>query len=397
MAEEVTVTSDRERPYKRSRGAVERVSPLATGLLYGGAAAAVAGPIGLLAGLGYGILHKRAQESYLDNVARDMHNTRREYSGLQDSIDSELQIADPDEARILSDAKRVAADGWYRLQSGDETGRALIEQANETIRGVMNADSQARKAEQASQFNAQRGLITSAAPTLRDQYSGVINTARQVDAISQRVLSLTADPSFDPNKPFNRAVLAEMISVGGGMFKDNPEGFWAGLAAGGAGTIVGSIAQGVDVLLDTEKFKITKEDFNRLALNARQVAQQYGQQRLQEISQQAQGLDNWAKQVGVIPADYSLSEYVSGGVRELAVSPAISIPNIQPTDSKTQSPSVRSAPQWQPRSSGPPRRTRQQLQAPELMQPEQAPGILSDDWFRERIGVPTQRQRRPTN
>ena len=48
---------------------------------------------------------------------------------------------------------------------------------------------------------------------------------RQVDSISQRVLSLTADPDFDPNKPFNRAVLAEMISVGGGMFRDNPEGF----------------------------------------------------------------------------------------------------------------------------------------------------------------------------
>lgn len=396
MAEEVTVTSGRERPYKRTRTPVESVSPLTTGLLYGGAAAAVAGPIGLLAGLGYGILHKRAQDSYLDRVARDAHNTEREYSGVQKAIDSELQIADPDEARLLSDAKRIAADGWYRLQSGDETGRAMVEQANETIRGIMNADIQARKAEQASQFNAQRGLVTSAAPVLRDQYSAVINSARQVDAISQRVLSLTADPGFDPNKPLNRAVLAEMISVGGGMFKDNPEGFWAGLAAGGAGTIVGSIAQGVDVLMDTEKFRITREDFNRLALNARQTSTQYGEQRLREIAQQAQGLDKWAKQVGAIPADYSLAEYVSGGISKLAVSPEANISTIQPTDTKTQSSAVRSAPPWQqPRQSGPPRRSRPQLTAPELAD---QPAALSDDWFRQQIGVPTQTpRRRPTN
>lgn len=401
--EEVTVTSDRERPYKRSRGSVERVSPLTTGLLYGGAAAAVAGPIGLLAGLGYGILHKRARDSYLDNVARDMHNTRREYSGLQDTIDSELQVADPDEARLLSDAKRVAADGWYRLQSGDETGRAMIEQSNETIRGIMNADIQARKAEQASQFNAQRGLITSAAPTLRDQYSSVISLARATDERAQRVLALVADPAFDPDKPFSKSVLTELVSSSlGGLFKEDPNGLLNGLSELGStgseiGSIVGAIARLGKSVADTDEFKITREEYNRIALNIRTVTQQYGQKRLQEIAQQAQGLDNWAKQVGVIPADYSLSEYVSGGVRELAVAPAINIPNIQPTDSKVQSPAVRSSQQWQPqsRSSGPPRRNRPQLQAPEL-----TPGQVltpQDDWFREAIGIPTSGQRRPTN
>lgn len=385
MAEEVVVTSDREDPYPRPR--LRGPSSLQTGLLYGAGGAAIGGPVGLLAGLFAGILHKRAKESYLDHVARDMHNTRQEYRGLQDEIKSELAIADPDEARLLENAQRIAADGWYRLQSGDESGRSMIEQANETIRGIMNADIQARKVEQAAQFNTQRGLITSAAPALRDQYSGVINQTRQIDSLSQRVLSLTADPNFDPNKPFNRAVIADMIQVGGGMFRDNPEGFWAGLAAGGAGTIVGSIAQGVDVLMDTEKFKLTREDFNRLALNARAVAQQYGAQRLEEIAAQAEGLDAFARQVGAIPQEYSLRDYVSGGVQELQVAPAISIPNIRPNDVKQTD---RSAQTWKPRTSGPPRRTRPQLQA-------ETPSILSDDWFRQQIGIPTQRRRRPTN
>lgn len=393
--EEVTTTSQRAQSFPRAKP--RGLSPLATGLLYGGAATAIAGPVGLLAGLFHGVLAQRNRENYLDSVARESYNSRIRFEGINDQIKQELQIADPDEARLLRSAQQQAEQGWRILQSGDPSGRDLIEQAYATTQGIMNADIQARKAEQASQFNAQRGLITSAAPTLRDQYSTVINNARQVDSISQRVLSLTADPGFDPNKPFNRAVLAEMISVGGGMFRDNPEGFWAGLAAGGAGTIVGSIAQGVDVLLDTEKFKITKEDFNRLAINARKVAQQYGQQRLQEISQQAAGLDNWARSVGVIPQDYSLSEYVSGGVKDLQVAPAAAVPSVQPISNTQPVPRQEAPTSWQPRrSQGPPRRARPQLVAPELTQPEM-PEMFSDDWFRERIGVPTQRQRRPTN
>lgn len=390
MAEEITVQADRNKAYPRPQP--QGLSPLQAGLLYAAGGAAIGGPIGLLAGLGAGILAKRGKESYLDRVARDTYNTRAEYQNIDNTLSQELEIADPDEARILKDARNTAAVGWQMLQSGDERGRDLIMQAHETARGVMNADIQARKAEQAAQFNTQRGLITSAAPALRDQYSGVINQTRQLDSISQRVLSLTADSGFDPNKPFNRAVIAEMISVGGGMFRDNPEGFWAAMAQGGAGTIVGSIAQGVDVLMDTEKFKLTREDFNRLALNARKVAQMYGSQRLQEIAAQAEGLDNFARQVGAIPENYSLRDYVSGGVSELQIAPEISIPNIAPIDTKQPSAAVRSAPQWQPRTSGPPRRTRQQLQAPELQ-------VLTpqDDWARQLLGVPTSGRRRPTN
>lgn len=398
MAEEVTVTSDREKPYPRDKRA-PGLSPLQAGLLYGGAAAAVGGPIGLLAGLFAGVVAKRGQESYLDRVARDTHNYRREYSGLQDAIDSELQVADPDEARLLSDAKRIAANGWYRLESGDETGRAMIEQANETIRGIMNNDIQARKAEQAAQFNTQRGLITSAAPALRDQYSSVINSARQLDSQAQRILQLTADPGFDPNKPFNKAVLAELVSTSmAGMFREDPNGLLNGLAElGGSGseigTIVATLARAGKAIADTDEFKVSREEYNRIALNIREVTRQYGSQRLQELEQQANNLDAWARQVGVIPNDYSLRDYVSGGVRELSVAPAISVPAITPTDSKQPSAAVRSAPQWQPqRSAGPPRRNRPQVQAAPLQ-------VLTpqDDWARELLGIPTSGQRRPTN
>lgn len=395
MAEEVTVQTDRERAARRPNSPVERISPLATGLLYGGAASAIAGPFGLLAGLAAGILHKRAKESYLDQVAADAQNTRGEYTGLQDEIKSELEIADPDEKRLLESAQRVAADGWYRLQSGDERGRAMLEQANATIQGIMQGDIQARKAEQAAQFNTQRGLITTAAGAFRDQYSTTVNQARQIDSQAQRILKLVSDPTFDPDKPFSKSVLTELVSGSlGGMFREDPNGLLNGLAdlsSSGSeiGSIVGTIARLGKSVADTDEFKISREEYNRIALNIRQVTQQYASKRLEELRQQSEGLNAFAQKVGAIPADYNLADYVSGGVSELNISPELKIPTVQTSNGQPQrftSPWQMKAQQSQ-QPNGPPRRVRPQIQAP----------ALSDDWFREQVGIPTQRQRRPTN
>lgn len=390
MAEEIVTTSSRELSAKRPepRG----LTPLQAGLMWGAGGAAIGGPIGLLAGVLAGVVAKRSKENYLDRVAADMHNMRREYEVLNERIDEEYEIADPDEQRLLQDAKDVAANGWYRLQSGDETGRQLIEQAHETIRGIMNADIQARKSEQAAQFNAQRGLVSSAATTLRDQYSTTLTAARQVDSQAQRILELTADPNFDPDKPFHKAVLAELVSTSiGGMYKDDPNGLLNGLAELGStgseiGTVIGGLAKLGKSVADKDDFKISREEYNRIALNIRKVTQTYGQKRMMEIEQQATGLNDFGRKTGLIPQDYSLADYVSGGVRELQLAPA-AIPNIRPLDTK-QPIAARRTPSWTP-----PRR--QQIVAPEL-QPL-TPEKWTDDWFRQKLGVPTQKQRRPTN
>jgi hypothetical protein len=382
MAEEVTVTAPIASVAKRP--GPNGLSPLQAGLLYGGAGVALGGPVGLLAGLFAGVVSKRMRENYFDRVARDTHNMAAEYAGLTDEINSELQIADPDEARILESAKRTAADGWYRLQSGDETGRGMITQANEIIRSIMQGDIAQRKSEQAAQFNFQRGLVSSSATSYRDQYSTTISQAQEVDAVSQRILELTADPSFDPNKPFNRAVLADLITTGvGGMFRDDPNGFLAGVAEGGEGTIVGAIAKGTKTWLDDEEFKITREDYNRIALNARKVTHGYANQRLSQLQQQANSLNQFAQRAGAIPGDYNLADYVSGGVSELKLAPEVKTPNPQ---------SRRTAP-WTQQQRPPqlPERTRPQVTV------EPTEPFLSDDWFRQKLGVPTQRQRRPTN
>lgn len=394
MVEEVTVSDEYEKPYSQPK--VPGMSPLQAGLLYGAGGLAVAGPIGLLAGLAAGVVAKRGRENYLDKVSRDIYNTRARYQGVSDEIKSELEIADPDEARLLRSAQRTATEGWKLLQSGDETGRTLIEQSNETIRGIMNADIQARKSEQAAQFNSQRSLISSAATAFRDQYSSTINNVRDIDARAQRILSLVADPNFDPDKPFSKSVLTELVSSSlGGLYKDDPNGLLNGLAAMGqsgteVGALVGTLAQFGKKLADSDDFKITREEYNRVALNIREAAKSYGSQRLGELRKQSEGLNAFGQKVGAIPQDYNLADYVSGGIQDLSLAPAAEVPKV-PTSNVRASQTKQVQTPWQSkRSTGPTTRRnppRQQMQA----QP------LSDDWFREQVGIPTQRRRRPTN
>jgi hypothetical protein len=372
MVEEVTAVGEREQPYQQPD--VPGLSPLQAGLMYGAGGAAIGGPIGLLAGLFAGIVAKRGKENYLDRVARDVYNTRSRYQGVNDEIASELKIADPDEARLLRSAQRTATEGWQLLQSGDESGRALIEQANETIRGIMNSDIQARKAEQAAQFNTQRGLITTAATSFRDQYSTTINQAREVDARAQRVLELVADPSFNTDKPFSKSLLTELVSSSlGGMFKDDPNGLLNGLSElGGSGSEVGAIiaalSKGTKAVIDSDEFKISREEYNKVALNIRQVTQRYASQRLQELRQQSEGLNAFGKQVGAIPQDYNLADYVSGGVSELQIAPAAKVPTAPRAAAGVQPVATPSVQSWQQQAT-----------------------------FRNQIGLPDRPRRRPVN
>lgn len=349
MVEEVTVETSAEKPAKRPR--YPGMSPLQAGLYYGGAAASVAGPLGLLVGLGAGIVSKRMRDNWLDREARDAQNLSVEYGSLKDEITAEKEIADPDERRLLEHAQRIANDGWYRLQSGDDEGRAMIEQANETIRGIMNGDIQARKSEQAAQFNFQRGLVGSSANTYRDQFSTLQQQTEDINAQVQRVLDLTADPNFDPNKPFNKAVLADILTVGvNGLFKDSPTGFLNALAegapalgmllgpAGKVATATGGLLGAVNTGLEDEKFKISREEYNRIALNMRKITQQYAQERGTTLMQQAGSLNQFARKVGAIPEDYDLTQYVTGGVKELKMRPEVAIvpPSTETTAPLTQ-------------------------------------------------------------
>lgn len=305
------------------------MSPLQTGLLYGGAASSVMGPAGILVGLGYGILSKRLREDWLDKETAFTENTRAEHQAFKDELDAELQVADPDEKRLLNHARRLASDGYFRLLSGDETGRKLIEQANAVSQGIMNADAQARKADEAAAMSVQRSLITTAAQAYRQEFQTNIQQFDEIETRATRVLDLVAQPDFDPNKPSNKAFLGELLSTGiGGFYKDAPDALDAVVQGSTALEKIPIVGQyGPDIVgavvtaVKSKDFKMTAEDYNRVALNMQQYARKHAEGKMGQLGQQAQQLDQFARKTRSIPDDYSLADYVSGGVKELRLLP----------------------------------------------------------------------------
>jgi len=259
---EVTVSSQ---PSTRKSDGYRGLSPLSAGLLYGGAATATMGPLGLLVGLGAGITAKRVRDNYLDRQA----NYSAEYAGQQDELDSEIRIADPDEKRLLEHSKRISSEGWNRLASGDATGREMIVQANEIARSVMQGDIANRKQKESEQASFQRQLIGSAANDYRTQHQENLKKYEEIDKQASQVLNLVASPGFDPNKPFNKAVLADLISVGiNGLSKNDPDGFLESLP------VAGPIIRG---MYNDEKYNLTGEDFNRIALEIKHSNEIYSE------------------------------------------------------------------------------------------------------------------------
>lgn len=374
--ESVTTSAPAQNPGKRP--GFGGMSPLSTGLLYGGAATAVGGPIGLLVGLGFGLAQKRMRDSFLDKEARYAANIRSEHDTFNEELNRELEVADPDEKRLLEHAKRLGTNGWYRLQAGDETGREMIEQANAITRGIMQSDYTQRKQEESAQQQFQRGLVGTAANDYRSQYQQTMEQVELTDNQASRVLDLAAQSDFDPNAPFNKAAMAELLSTGiGGLFRDAPDAMDAvtqgaqGLGALGApGALIAAGVEGISTFFKSKDFKISREDYNRIALNMKKYGQLLGTQRITRLGEQAQQLEGFARQTGAIPADYSLGQYISGGVKELRLNP---VPQYQPP----RDPIAPAAP------------TRNAPRRATLPQP----ALRSDQWNRNRIG----KRARPTN
>lgn len=312
---EVTVKSTVQNPAVARK--YSGMSGLEAGLLYGGAAATVmGGPIGLLVGLGTGIVAHRMKKSYLDNQAAYLQNVRAEHEEFSGDLSQEQKIADPDEARMLQHAKRMEADGWMRLESGDGTGREMVENANAIMRGIVQGDITARKQQEAEAAGFQRNLIGTSANTYRDQYQQMLSTFEDMEKQTTQVLDLVASKGFDPNKPFNKAVLTDMISVGvNGLYKDDPN------ALESLARKVPIIGDAMGDLIKSDDYKLTAEDYNRVALEMKSASQRFTQDRMTRLGDQAKSLDAFARRIGAIAPDYSLGDYVSGGVKELKLTP----------------------------------------------------------------------------
>jgi hypothetical protein len=315
------------------------MSPLKAGLLYGGAASTVMGPLGLLVGVGAGIVAKNMRDNYLDHQARAMREFTAERQGLNEEIDAQKRISDPDTARLLDHAKLMGANGWFRLQQGDQSGLELIQQGQNIVQGVMQANVTDRNNELVANHAAVRGLVSSSANDYRSQFQQNVEQATNIDQQSQRVLKLVSEPDFDPNKPFNKAILADLLSYGvNGMYKDNPSMIDAIKEGTGAlnhipivGGAVAEIAGGIATYIKSKDFEVTKEDYNRIALNMKTFNAQYTQQKMGQLAGQADALTMIGQKQGVLPQDLSLRDYVTGNVKELNFLPPPVMPKFTAT------------------------------------------------------------------
>jgi hypothetical protein len=310
------------------------MSALKAGLLYGGAASTVMGPLGLLVGVGAGIVAKHMQDNYLDHQARSMREYTAERQGLNDEIDAQKRMSDPDTSRLLDHAKLITANGWFRLQQGDQTGLDLIQQGQNLVQGVMQSNITNRNQELSANHAAVRGLVTTSANDYRSQFQQNVEQATNIDQQSQRVLKLVSEPDFDPNKPFNKAILADLLSYGvNGMYKDNPSMIDAIKEGTGAlnhipivGGAVAEIAGGIATYIKSKDFEVTKEDYNRIAMNMKAFNTQYTTQKMGQLSSQADALTMIGQKQGVLPGDLSLRDYVTGNLKELNFLPAPKLP-----------------------------------------------------------------------
>lgn len=276
------------------------------------------GPIGPFMGVAQHFRNK----SYLEKQAALESRLNYEHSQARDILDKEMGIADEDEKRLIEVARGYIADGYERLASGDKSGDQLIARAQTLLENVIGGDIQFRKQEQKAQNDMQRELFSNSAKKYRDEHQNTIDAVNGVDHQATKILALVADPNFDPNKPINRAHLSELLSAGTAMFKDTPD-LMDGLAqgVGALNGVAGGVVGGIATMIKSNDFKVTPEDYNRLALNAQKYARVFGERKMSQLGDQSLALDAFGKRTGIIPNDYSIRDYVSGGEQELRMAP----------------------------------------------------------------------------
>lgn len=279
-------------------------------------------PGGPFVSLGFGLAQHFQNKNYLEQEAARQTRDAEERKQLKAVLSREMALADPDEKRLLEYAQGRVADGYQRVAGGDKSGYQIIEHAQEIIEGLIGKDIDARKQEQAKQQDTMRDLVSASAKGYRQEYQDTRNAFTSTNRLAQQILDLVAQPDFDPNKPINKAHLAELLSMGGLMFKDTPDlldGVTQGVGA--FNQTAGGVVGGLSTLVKSEDFKVTPEDYNRLALNMQKYTKIYAQQKLSELGRQASNLDAWGKQNAIFPKEYNLQDYISGGEKELQMTP----------------------------------------------------------------------------
>lgn len=331
MTDDVQDSIDVTRAPASSPSAYHGPSPLQAGLFYGGLTAAVGGPVGILAGLVAGLGTAFRKNSIVSQAAEMKKRLDTEYDATSKNIANEDQIADPDEKRMLLIGKNMVNAGYERLRAGDPSGQELMDKGNAIVQGIVQGDITNRRAQEAANANMNQQLVTGSARSLRDEYQGNISAYDSSTEAAQKLLRLTAQKDFDPNKPFYKAALTGLLADSvNSYYKDTPSvataltegvggalGATPNLYAQGAGAIISTFG----AIINAKDSEVSREDYNRIAMNVLTVARETTQARMQRISQQGQTLEQFGKKNNVFAPDFSIADYITGGTSELPTLP----------------------------------------------------------------------------
>jgi len=302
------------------------LTPLQAGLLYGGAAATVMGPLGALVGLGVGIASKIQRDNLIDHRAKQVADVVSETQGLQSQALSMMEGADPATQKFLREQIRLGNEGMTQfINENDPAGRAKMQNANISLAGVLSAQMQQARDSATAQETAKRTLVTNSAEQYRTQFQANQDAFRAVDTQADKILNLTSQPGFDPNKSVNKGLIIGMLTTGIGLYRDNPadttdaiaQGVSGLNAFGAPGQVVAGAIQGGATYFKGKKFELSTDDYVRLAMNMKNYNAKATQGKMDQLSQQGQFLDAQARKWGVFDDKTDLAGYISGGVKKL--------------------------------------------------------------------------------
>jgi len=309
--------------------------PHEAGALFGGAVASVAGgPLGLLVGLGAGILSKRLKATQAEKERRDAHAIAAEDDASRNTIENMIKDpSTPDDVRQqLYYARRQQNAGYEQMMNGNQTeGRKMWDDANNVMKGILTANTQARIAEQAANHQMERGLIQSSAEGMRTEFQTANKNWSEIDGRLKSALNVVNQKGFDPNSPFNKAMITDLMQVGvGGLYKDSPDALQALAMA------VPYVGVALSDALKAKEYKLTKEDYNRFLLEMTKRNDLVTENTNARLGEQARNLDGFAKRTGHMAPDESLGDYVTGGQTEIRFTPTPPILQTAPTVPTTE-------------------------------------------------------------
>lgn len=311
------------KPTKAAKAEARAKSPWATGLATALGSSFVFGPlVGAGLGLTQGILAKRLRDSELEKSAAESETVSALDASIQEQIGSAGQFADTDiDQEQLKNWNTRRANLAKLAAHPDEKVRAKAAQDLADLStgiGSFLEDVEGRRENvEDTRLSLQRAAVQDVAKQFRSGYEGAIKKRRELQASAGQIHTLLNDESFDVNKPINRGRLIDLMRSNSRTILADTADFGSALqSAGGGQGLIGSVLGLLGGAMKADDFKFTKEEWRAIASAMYDAETKQFSGEMQRIEAGVADLEFAAHDLGILPADYGLAQYVLGQEEE---------------------------------------------------------------------------------